>query len=252
MASYKAHFSVDRKQRVVLAVDGSKATEDDMSRVHKLYQDSLFAAGKKPETVVADSHYGGIEALKYYQDQKVERCIKPRIPNNSKGRFRNTEFRVIEEGKVMECPAGHRSQKKIRCLYRVQYCWSKELCNACELKDRCTRSNNGRTVSFYEGNNYFQRAKETVESRRGKKLLRARQIIVEGLIGEAKTLHLLNRCRYRSLEKFRLQLFLTASAINLKRLLKEKQNKVASGAIAMVATAYQAFRTASVVQFRPV
>jgi hypothetical protein len=55
--SYKAHFSVDRKKRVILAVTGSKATEDDMSEVHNLFTNSVFAAGKKPKIVVADSHY---------------------------------------------------------------------------------------------------------------------------------------------------------------------------------------------------
>jgi hypothetical protein len=62
--SYRAHFCVDRKRRVILAVDGSKAADDDMSKVHRLFTTSLFVAGKKPETVVADSAYGGIEASK--------------------------------------------------------------------------------------------------------------------------------------------------------------------------------------------
>jgi hypothetical protein len=58
-------------------VDGSTATDDDMSKVHSLLTTSLFATGKKPKIVVADSHYGGIEATKYYQDQNVQTCITP-------------------------------------------------------------------------------------------------------------------------------------------------------------------------------
>jgi len=71
-----------------------------------------------------------------------------------------------------------------------------------------------------QAGNYFEQAKHLVDSAAGKMLLWARQIVVEGVIGEAKTLHLLNRCRYRSLELFKLQLFLTASVINLKKLMK--------------------------------
>lgn len=37
---------------------------------------------------------------------------------------------------------------------------------------------------------------------KGKKLLRARQIIMEGVIGEAKTNHLLKSYKYRGLKKF--------------------------------------------------
>ena len=232
--AYKAHFCVDRKKRVVLAVDGSKATDDDMSKVHSLFTNSLFAAGKKPKFVVADSHYGGIESLKYYQDQHVKTCIHPRISDNLGGRFRNTDFKVIIDGEEMQCPAGHRVKKQTNHLYRIQFRWPKELCNSCELKSRCTKSDHGRIVSFYKGH-YFDRARAIVNTREGKKLLRARQIIVEGLIGEAKNLHLLNRCRYRNLERFRIQLFLTASAINLKRMLKVRNKRIGTGASAATA-----------------
>lgn len=227
--SYKAHFSVDRKARVILAVDGSKASDDDMSKVHSLFTSSLFAAGKKPKIIVADSHYGGIEALKYYQDQNVQTCINPRIPDNLEGRFRNTAFTVIQGGEQMECPAGHRGKKQTDNLYRFQFHWPRGLCNTCELKTQCTQSINGRIVSFYKGP-YFDQARSLVASEKGKRLLRARQIIVEGVIGEAKNLHLLKRCRYRSLDRFRVQLFLTASALNLKRLLKMAGKKIGTAA----------------------
>ena len=84
---------------------------------------------------------------------------------------------------------------------------------------RCTNAPGGRLVSFYRGG-YFNRAGTLAGSTRGKKLLRARQIIVEGVIGEAKSWHGLSRCRYRGLPRFEMQLLLTASVINLKRLLE--------------------------------
>jgi transposase len=227
--SYKAQFCVDRKGRVILAVDGSKATDDDMSKVHSLFTKSLFAAGQKPKIVVADSHYGGIEALKYYQDQNVETCITPRKSDNLGGRFRNTDFTVIQDGEAMECPAGNRVRRQTNNLYRFQFQWPEQLCNACQLKTQCTKSSHGRIVSFYKGH-YFDRARFLVTSDKGKKLLRARQVIVEGVIGEAKNLHLLNRCRYRSLVCFRVQLFLTASAVNLKRLLKVRGKMIGTAA----------------------
>jgi hypothetical protein len=53
-------------------------------------------------------------------------------------------------------------------------------------------------------------------------------------MGEAKNFHLLSLCRYRRLERFRIQLFLTAAAINLKRLVKEKTKKIDCGAMTAV------------------
>jgi hypothetical protein len=253
LPSYKAHLCVDRKRRVILAVAGSKSSDDDMSKVHSLFTSSLFATGKKPEVVVADSAYGGIEALKYYQDQNVQTCIKPRISDNSEGRFRNTDFIVVEDGEQMQCPAGHRVKRQTNNLYRIQFHWPKGLCNVCELQAQCTQSPYGRIVSFYKGP-YFDRARALAGSEKGKKLLRARQIIVEGVIGEAKNLHLLKRCRYRSLERFRIQLFLAASAVNLKRLLKERSKTIGTAAKA-ASVCVRAVLSASKVYFgqlRPV
>jgi len=223
--AYKAHFCVDRKERVILSVDGSKGSEDDMSKVHSLYTNSVFAAGKKPKIVVADSHYGGIESLKYFQDNNVETCIPPRIPDNSEGRFKNTDFTVIEEGEEMECPAGHKTKTKTNNNYRIQFRWPQKICKVCKLKSRCTKSVHGRLVSFYKGQ-YFANAQALTRSQNGKKLIRARQIIVEGVISEAKNIHTLGRCRYRGLQRFRMQLFLTATAINLKRLIKGMTNRI--------------------------
>jgi len=231
IAAYKAHFCVDRKERVILSVDGSKASEDDMSKVHSLYTNSVFAAGKKPKIVIADSHYGGIESLKYFQDENVKTCIPPRISDNSEGRFRNTDFRVIEEGEEMECPAGYRTKNKTNNKYRIQFNWPQKLCNVCKLKPQCTKSIHGRLVSFYKGH-YFANAETLAKSEKGRKLLRARQTIVEGVIGEAKNIHSLGRCRYRGLQRFRIQLFLTAAAINLKRLIKEMDNRIGTAVAA--------------------
>jgi transposase len=232
LPAYKAHFCVDRRRRVILSVDGSKATEDDLTKVHTLFTESMFAVGKKPHTVVADSHYGGIEGLKYFQDQNIQTCINPRIHDNSEGRFRNTDFTMIVDGQEMECPAGHRVQKQTNNLFRIQFHWPKQLCNSCALKEQCTRSPHGRMVSLYKGR-YFVAAQALAQSQRGRKLLRARQIIVEGVIGEAKNFHLLSRCRYRTLHRFRIQLLLTAAAINLKRLMRDASGRIKSGAIAM-------------------
>jgi hypothetical protein len=123
----------------------------------------------------------------------------------------------------MECPAGHRVKRQTNNLYRFQFQWPKG------LKAQCTQSSHGRIVSFYK-RRYFDRPRALVASTKGKKLLLARQIIVEGVIGEAKNLHLLKRCRYCSLERFLVQLFLTASAVNLKRLLKMRGKTIGTAA----------------------
>ena len=77
-------------------------------------------------------------------------------------------------------------------------------------------------MSFYKGQ-CFANAERLVASQRGRKLLRARQIIVERVIGEAMKIRLLNRCRYRRLYRFRIQLFFVATAAKIKHLLREEK-----------------------------
>ena len=173
--AYKAHVCVDRKDRVILSVDGSKASEDDMSKVANLYTQAIFTIGKKPKVVIGDKHYGGVESLKYFQDQGVQTCISPRIPDNRKGKFKNTEFTMDEEGKSCTCPAGYMASKRVDHKFRLLFRWKKTICNACSLKEQCTTSDNGRMATFYKGN-YFKQATELVGSRFGEKLLQARQI----------------------------------------------------------------------------
>ena len=217
--AYKAHVCVDTKHRVILAISGTRASTDDMREVHHLLTSSLFLAGRKPMYVVADSHYGGVEALKYYQDQGIQTCIRPRQSDSHKGMFRNIQFEKTDNGVGLTCPHGQTTYHKIKHRFRVQYRFGELQCSQCPLRAQCTDSSKGRIVSFYSGN-YFAAASDLVESDKGKRLLKLRQTTVEGIWAEAKGFHCLSRCKSRGLSRFKVQLYLTAAAINTKRLLK--------------------------------
>ena len=84
---------------MILSIERSKANEDDMSKIGRLSMESIFITGKKPEVEIVDKHYGVVKALKYLQDQGIKTCISPRIADNLGGRFRNTDFKISEDGK---------------------------------------------------------------------------------------------------------------------------------------------------------
>jgi transposase len=231
--AYKAHFCVDGKKRVILSVAASKANDDDMTKVAELTTNALFASGRKASYGVADSKYGGVETLKYLQDQNIQTCIHPRTTHSRSGKFEQTDFKVLGEYEAAECPAGHQSLRSDSQGYTYLFKWSKEQCDGCRLKKQCTTSKSGRTLVFYKGD-HFRRAREVLDSAIGKKLSRARKVIIEGVIAEAKTNHLMGRCKYRGLPKFRIQLLLTASVINLKRLLQSTKDRARPGIAAAI------------------
>jgi transposase len=227
--AYKAHACVDKKHRVILAISGTRASTDDMREVHHLLTNSIFLTGRKPTHVVADSHYGGVEALKYYQDQEIQTCIRPRQSDSHKGTFKNSQFTKTDNGTGITCPHGQTTFHKIKHRFRVQYRFEEKQCIQCPLRTKCTDSSKGRIVSFYSGN-YFTAASDLVESAKGRRLLKLRQTTVEGIWAEAKGFHCLSRCQSRGLSRFKVQLYLTAAAINAKRLLKDASRYRKTGA----------------------
>jgi transposase len=216
--AYKAHACVDGRKRVILSITGSRSSIDDMHEVHRLLTESIFLAGRKPTYIVADSHYGGVEALKYYQDQGIETCIKPRMSDSNGGRFKNSQFVTTDDGRGLVCPNGQISYRRIKHRFRYQFRFDEVECSRCGVRLKCTDRSQGRIVSYYSGD-HFEKARNIVDSPLGKKLLRQRQTVVEGIWAEAKGWHCLSRCQRRGLTAFRIQLYMTAAAINLKRLL---------------------------------
>jgi len=76
-----------------------------------------------------------------------------------------------------------------------------------------------RWLSFYAGG-YVERARELCSSERGVRELKLRSTIVEGMFGVQKSHHGLRRARYRRLWRVSIQAHLTATVMNLKKLIR--------------------------------
>ena len=92
-------------------------------------------------------------------------------------------------------------------------------CNACPLKAKCTKSDDGRTIrrSFFQ--EYLDRVAAYHQTKAYKKAYQKRKVWVEGLFGEAQQWHGLRRLRLRGLWKVNCEGVMTATGQNLKRLL---------------------------------
>lgn len=65
---------------------------------------------------------------------------------------------------------------------------------------------------------YFEKAEEFLGSCAGRALFAHRKTVIEGIFGQSKSLHGLSRAKMRGLEKVEIQALMTATAVNLKKL----------------------------------
>ena len=120
------------------------------------------------------------------------------------------------------CPAG-KTMKRLRVWpsqKRVIYRCEPGTCQACRLNKACTPKGNLRTVTRFLDQKLIEEAKARLGNPAGKELMRQRKIRIEGIFALGKELHGLRRTRLRGRWKVQIQLWLTATVINLKRAIK--------------------------------
>ena len=233
--AYKAHIAADSHKGVITSIAVSSSSEDDTSAVPQLLEQHCDLLDK-PKRVVADSLYGSQECLGYLQNKNIETVIKQRAGGNKHGCFDKSEFSYDTDEDVYVCPAGQqlrrtRTQKTNRKAY---YSGNKETCRNCSLRNQCIGSTSPdavRQVTRYD-TPYSDRAKALCNSSLGSRLFRLRQTCIEGLFGQAKSLHGLTRARWRRLFNMHIQTLLTATVLNLKKLVSSTGKKASVSVVA--------------------
>lgn len=232
--AYKSHMAADSHKGVITSVAVSPSSEDDTSAVPQLLEQHCELLDK-PKRIAADSLYGSEECLSYLQDKNIDTVIKQRSGGNKHGCFDKSEFHYNSDEDIYICPAGKhlrrtRTQKSNNKAY---YSGSIETCRNCLLRDKCigsTSPNSVRQVTRYDSP-YSDRAKQLCSSSLGQRLLGLRQTCIEGLFGQAKSLHGLARARWRKLFNMRIQTLLTATILNIKKLFVSIREKASINVI---------------------
>ncbi len=221
--AYKAHVMADAHQGVITAVSTGPASEDDTAAVPRLLHQHQSHCGR-PHQAVADHLYGSQDCLGYLQGREIETVIPPRQGGNRHGGLSKRAFRYDARQDVYHCPGGQvlsrcrRQRKDGKVFYRA----TPGVCQGCPLRADCVRSQSPegvRQVTRYD-NGSVECAEAACLSPHGRRLLRRRQTCMEGLFGQAKNWHGLRRARWRGRAKMQVQLLLTATVLNLKKLLK--------------------------------
>ncbi|MCA1694919.1 MAG: transposase, partial [Actinobacteria bacterium] len=246
---YKVHIAEEPESELITEVRVRRANEYDAEAALPVMERQKESVGLRPKELLCDGAYGSADVRAKLKESGVEVVAKLRPLTDGK-HFRKDEFSIHlqangGEGSVT-CPAGvtttdfriardgwHRPVKLFR--------FPREVCDGCELRERCLGGPNGRAkrpvrqppgrqVQLHYHEEVLQQARAEQRTSEQKRDLRERlrpRAKVERKISEVLRLHGLRRGRYFGEERTDLQAVMTAAMVNTKRLLTLSEDDAA-------------------------
>ena len=218
---FKQLTAVDDKCGVVVDVEviTGKAHEGGglMSQVERVEANT----GVTPSRVTADAGYANGENYRMLDEMGIDAVIPPQ-PEHKRGKsVPASKFKYDAYNDIVRCPQGKILRRSSSVGQGWYYTPAKKACRNCPVKAKCfSPGNASRRVKILPGYVALLKAR-----RRWKKLDEATRLFyerhrwqVEGRHAEAKQQHGLRRAVRRGFAEMFIQVYLTAVAMNLKRL----------------------------------
>ena len=229
---YKTHRGVDAKNEIITATEITPGSIDDGDVLEHMIDSHEHNTQNKVDTVVADSKYGKVDNfLRCYDLQ-----IKPHIPSieqthrgsgRRKGIFPKEAFTYDADTDTFLCPAGQLLRKRMYHKKRKHYEYKapSETCAQCSLRERCTRSKNGRTLKRHVRRDDLEIMLKEAKSAQARKDLKDRQHICERSFAQSKR-YGYKRARWRRLWRMQIQDFLIAAIQNITVLIRQRKDEM--------------------------
>ncbi|HUL30838.1 MAG TPA: IS1182 family transposase, partial [Thermodesulfobacteriota bacterium] len=152
--SYQVHRAVDGRSEVITATETTSGDVNEAHEMIPLLESHHLNTGIKAETVVADGKYGTVENFLACHDRGVEAHM-PDLKEFTAKRleklniFSEEQFEYDGGSDTYRCPAGHRLRPKSLHKNRQSrdYAATRKICDACQLREQCTRNKSGRTIN---------------------------------------------------------------------------------------------------------
>ncbi len=220
--SYKQHTAVDDKAGIVVDVKVTTGEQNEGKELLDQVKRIETQTGKTPQSVTADmsyahgSNYGGLEK------EGINAVIPPNLKISKKKRFPSIRFKYDAHHDIVKCPGKQILTKRTKKDNGWIYHCGTRICQACKHKEKCLPDTGKyRTILIVDGYEALLRARRRKRNGWDKttcELYVRHKWRVEGAHGEAKTQHGLRRAVRRGLENVAIQVYLTATVMNLKRL----------------------------------
>ena len=143
------------------------------------------------------------------------------------GIFPKEAFCYDSTADTFRCPAGHLLKRRMYNKRRKTYEYkaSSETCACCNLRQRCTRAKDGRSLKRHERQDALDTMLQLATSREAKRDIKTRQHLSERSFAWS-TRYGYKRARWRRLWRMQIQDFLIAAVQNITILINHKTDKL--------------------------
>jgi len=223
---YLSHQSLDAKHGIIVDVTVTPGNVTDATP----YLDRITYMRKRIglgiEAVGVDSAYDIGLVHQELAEQNIEIYTPPNTERpRYKSEFTKQDFQYDEEIDQFICPAGYRlSVQRIQrgdCTISREYKAKRSDCKGCPLQEKCLApSQTSRRIQVNIFEEAVRRNHEKDGTAEHKRVLDLRQIWCEGTFAAQKERHNLRRLFRRGLQAAKDHCLLSATAVNLKRMVK--------------------------------
>ena len=217
---YKQHAVVDDARGVVLDVSVTEGTVNEREVLESQVNAVCEVSGRAPVMVTADSGYAYSKVYGALERRGVAALI-PAKKEPTQSRVPLRLFRYDARHDIVKCPRGKTLRPRRPAKGGRYYRSRTRDCAGCALREDCLpKAWSSKVVLVPHEYPALLRARRR-HARWGeeeRRMYRRHMWRSEGYHGEAKTWHGLARAVRRGLENMKIQSYLTAAAINLKRL----------------------------------
>lgn len=223
---YLSHQSVDAAHGIVVDVAVTPGNVNDSEPYLRRIEYMRGQLGLDIRTAGADGAYGTSMIYQAMEDMGIH-LHTPGTTGRAtyKVEFRREDFQYDVKKDYFICPAG--KELKLRSLERERfnvfrvYRADRKDCRACPMVSRCVSdSHQSRTIRMNIFEEAVKRQRETDGTPAHKRILNLRQVWCEGSFAAQKWIHNLRRLFRRGIEAAEDHCLLSATALNLKRMVK--------------------------------
>ena len=220
--AYTAHTACD-KHNFILNVDVAPGNVHDSVMFDELYK-KVIADFPQVEMVGIDSGYKTPWIMKQIFESGRLPATPYKRPMTKQGFFKKYDYVYDEYYDQIICPNNKLLDYSTtnRDGYR-EYKSNPKDCRNCPCREQCTESKAcQKVVTRHVWENYMELAEDVRHSPKGKEIYKLRCETIERVFADAKEKHAMRYTQFRGLARLRMQVLLTFSCMNLKKLAKWK------------------------------